>query len=237
MLDDLLTLIQKYDADISICDFITTDHIIKDTEDTKETKETVYSQSEFMKIILRVNSNRCIHYAWGKLYKRSVIDINGHYPVGMLNEDVEGTFKAVLAAQRIVETNKIGYFYYENCESISRKKFGVNFLCLHEVWNRILHLSEKSGRNYYEYVEYNYQRSDFTILMDMIIYGDRETDQRYENQRLLINKRLRENIAKLLRSPMQTNRKFLMILVAYMYLPTRCLFRSVKGFRQKNRKE
>lgn len=80
-----------------------------------------------MKIILRVNSNRCIHYAWGKLYKKDVIEKNEHYPVGMLNEDVEGMFKAVLKSEKIAETNKIGYFYYENSESISRKNLAKIF--------------------------------------------------------------------------------------------------------------
>lgn len=227
MLEDLLKLIQKYDADISICDFIPTDHIIKELAD-KELKETVYSQEEFMKVILRVNSNRCIHYAWGKLYKRSVIDMKDHYPVGMLNEDVEGMFKAVIAAEKIVETNKVGYFYYENNESISRKKFGKNFLSLHEVWKRILIISKEKTPRYYNYVMYNYKRSDFTILMDMILYGDHATDQKYVAERKEIITRLRKSTAYLLKSPMKMNRKVMMLAVAFGYTPFKTTVRTLK---------
>lgn len=236
MLYDLVALIRKYDADISVCSFITTDHVIMELTNQTNCKETVYSQQEFMNVILRVNSNRCIHYAWGKLYKRSVIDMENHYPVGMLNEDVEGMFKAVIASEKVVETTKVGYFYYENNESISRKKFGANFLCLNEVWKRILKLSKENAPIYYEYVKYNYQRSDFTILMDMILYGDEETDKKYASERGLITKRLRNNVNDLLKSPMQNNRKALMLLVVYAYTPTKQLFRFVYRLKQKRRK-
>lgn len=163
MFEDLINLIKEKNADISICNFIVTDGNAIYKKNTKA-EEKLYSKDEFMKIILRVNSNRCIHYAWGKLYKKDVIDKNEHYPVGMLNEDVEGMFKAVLKSEKIAETNKIGYFYYENSESISRKKFGENFLSLHHVWERILEISQNSAPEYVDYVKYNLIRSDFTIL-------------------------------------------------------------------------
>ena len=99
MFEDLINLIKEKNADISICNFIVTDGNAIYKKNTKA-EEKLYSKDEFMKIILRVNSNRCIHYAWGKLYKKDVIDKNEHYPVGMLNEDVEGMFKAVLKSEK-----------------------------------------------------------------------------------------------------------------------------------------
>ena len=227
MLEDLVNLILKNDADISICNFVPTDRMT-DIPLRDSYQETVYTQEEFLKIILRVSGNRCIHYAWGKLYKKSVIDPKAHYPVGLLNEDVEGMFKAVIAAEKIVETDKIGYFYYENHESISRKKFGVNFLCLHEVWDRILRISKEEAPQYYDAVLYNYKRSDFTILMDMILYGDRETDQAFAAERNEIILSLRKNIAYLLGSPMKMNRKVMMLAVAYSYTPFKASLRMIK---------
>lgn len=228
MFEDLINLIKEKNADISICNFIVTDGNAIYKKNTKA-EEKLYSKDEFMKIILRVNSNRCIHYAWGKLYKKDVIDKNEHYPVGMLNEDVEGMFKAVLKSEKIAETNKIGYFYYENSESISRKKFGENFLFLHHVWERILEISQNSAPEYVDYVKYNLIRSDFTILVDMILYGDKETDNIFSIERKNINKRLKTNIGILLKSPMQIKRKILMLLVCYFYLPIRFMVRTIKN--------
>ena len=228
MFEDLINLIKEKNADISICNFIVTDGNAIYKKNTKA-EEKLYSKDEFMKIILRVNSNRCIHYAWGKLYKKDVIDKNEHYPVGMLNEDVEGMFKAVLKSEKIAETNKIGYFYYENSESISRKKFGENFLSLHHVWERILEISQNSAPEYVDYVKYNLIRSDFTILVDMILYGDKETDNIFSIERKNIKKRLKTNIGILLKSPMQIKRKILMLLVCYFYLPIRFMVRTIKN--------
>ena len=75
MFEDLINLIKEKNADISICNFIVTDGNAIYKKNTKA-EEKLYSKDEFMKIILRVNSNRCIHYAWGKLYKKYVIEKN-----------------------------------------------------------------------------------------------------------------------------------------------------------------
>lgn len=224
MLADLYELIVKYDADIAICDFVKADKEIV-IEDKAKFVETVYSQEEFMKVIMRVTGNRCIHYAWGKLYRKKVIDSDSHYPVGMLNEDVEGMFKAVIESQKIVETTKIGYYYFENHESISRRKFGDNFLCLHDVWRRILELSDNRAPEYHDYVEYNYVRSDFTILMDLILYGDKDIDKKYKTDKDVILKRLRKNVRYLLHSPMKRNRKIMLIFVAYTFNPFKAIVR------------
>lgn len=225
MLEDLYRLSIKYKADISVCNFVRTDCQLKIEKNNIE--EKIYNQEEFMKVILKVNSNRTIHYAWAKLYHREVIDVD-HYPVGMLNEDVEGMFKAVMRSKTIVETNKIGYFYFENSESITRKKFGENFLSLNDVWNRIENISKKEAPKYLRYVQYNAKRIDFTILCDSILYGDKETDRLFNDKISLIRKRLKKNILELMRSPMRFDRKFLTMVVAYGYYPIRLLYRKIK---------
>lgn len=229
MLEVLIGLIQKYDADISVCDFLRTDSK-KNVVPRKEKAEKVYNRDEFMDIILKIHSNRTVHYAWGKLYKREVID-DTHYPIGMLNEDVEGMFKAVIHSGKIVETTEVGYFYFENNNSITRKKFGKNFLCLNEVWNRVLRIAEQSAPEYKDKVEFNLKRIDFTILTDMILYGDRDADKMYQSEISEIRSRLKKNIGFLLSGPMTANRKVLAFLICYFYLPIREICRICYDYR------
>ncbi len=224
MLEILYDLIKKHNADISICDFRRTASESEIPHPVSEIKENIFNRNQFMDVILKIHSNRTIHYAWAKLYKKELID-NKHYPVGMLNEDVEGMFKAVMRSSKIVETNAVGYYYYENDDSITRKKFGQNFLCLNEVWRRILKISEKYAPEYAEKVKFNLKRTDFTILVDMILYGDKKTDKLYHNEISRIRKRLKKNIWSLLRGPMVIKRKILAILVCYFYLPIRTIYR------------
>ncbi|MGN0612573.1 MAG: glycosyltransferase family 2 protein [Porcipelethomonas sp.] len=226
MIQDLYDLLIESDADISVCGMIkVADENTKIRAGVPDVR--VYSRDEFMKIILRIKGNRCIHYACGKLYKKEVLDPVAHYPVGMLNEDVEGMFKALVRADRVAETTKVGYFYFENNESISRTKFGKNFLCLDEVWKRVLELSREIAPEYAEYVEYNYKRTDFTILTDCLLYGDKQTDELYDANIKEIRRRLKKNIWTLLKGPMQSKRKVLMLIVCYFFGPVRFVLRHV----------
>lgn len=218
MLKDLWELIIKYKADIVSCELLRTSTPI-DYSDQKHT-ETLYSRDEFMDIILKINSNKTMHYACGKLYNREVLD-DHHFPEGMLNEDVEGAFKSVIRSERIVVTTAKDYSYFINNMSITHRRFGENFLCLVDVWKRVLDISKCMAPQYTEKVAFNLMRIDFTILTESIIYGDRETDKIYRAELLKIRKRLKTNIFKLIKGPMVFHRKLLALAVCYLYYPIR----------------
>lgn len=235
MVEDLYRIITESSSDMAICGLIKTS--IGNMNDLKLPKNKekiyIYDRDSFLKILLRVGSNRCVHYACGKLYSKKIIDFNEHFPIGMLNEDVEGTFKAAILSDKIAETTKIGYCYYQNSESITGKRFGNNYLCLTEVWERILKISENLEKEYYDYVYYNLMRTDFTILVDMILYGDSETDNFYKKECELIKKRLRSNLRALCRGFMPLNRKIMAVLICFFYQPIRKAFRFVKKTRRR----
>ena len=232
MLEDLYGIICKYGADIAMCNYLRTPTEVFVIRKKKQ-KVTIYNKDEFMRIFLRITGNRCVHYAWGKLYSKKVIDRNEHFPVGLLNEDVEGMFKAITYSNKIVETTKIGYFYFENTESITKQQFGENFLCLTEVWERVLNISKKINPEYSKYVEYNLIRTDFTILVDAILYSNNLIDNLYSKELDLIKKRLKKNIGKLWKSPMSFNRKFILVFICYFFNPVKILYRAIANVRIK----
>lgn len=227
MLSDLYRLLIKYDADISVCGFEKCSSE-KQQSDSGRLCGCCRSRDEFMDIILKIKSNRTIHYAWGKLYKRNILD-SEHFPVGMLNEDVEGTFKAVMRSKRIAETPKADYFYFINTQSITGERFGKNYLCLNDVWKRVQDISEKDAPKYYDKVCFNVMRMDFTILTQSILHGDSETDKLYKNELDICLKRLRKNTRKLLSGPMVIKRKLALLAVSLFYYPIRRCFRTIKN--------
>jgi len=227
LLSDLYRLLIKYDADISVCGFEKCSSE-KLQSDSDRLCGRCLSRDEFMDIILKINSNRTIHYAWGKLYKRKILD-SEHFPVGMLNEDVEGTFKAVMRSDRIAETPKADYYYFINAQSITGERFGKNYLCLNDVWKRVQDISEKDAPRYYDKVFFNVMRMDFTILTQSILHGDSETDKLYKSELDLCLKRLRKNTRKLLLGPMVKKRKLALLAVSLFYYPIRCCFRIFKN--------
>ena len=226
MLRDLLHLSLRFDADISLCGFCKTADRTFETPPEKLAAK-VWSADEFMDIILKIRSNRTLHYACGKLYKRRVLD-NEHFPLGMLNEDVEGTFKAVMRSKHIAETLSKEYYYMSNDGSITRSQFGENYLCLTQAWKRVLDIAKEQAPQYTEKVNYNLKRMDFTILTDSLLYGDRETDRKYKGRLTEIRKRLKTNIPYLMQGPMVAKRKLAVLAVCYFYLPIRAFIRLIK---------
>lgn len=216
MLENLLVLIKKYNSDIAMCNMIRAKDI-KEVIKNSKNSVAIYSQKDFLDIMFRVKGNRCVHYACGKLYKKTVLRKEDHFPVGLLNEDVEGMFKSVLNAKRIVETDKVGYYYFYNEDSITGAAFGNNFLSLTIVWQRMFDIASKEAPEYLDKVIYNQKRTSFTILCDMILFGNSDTDQKYDNQKRILLKKLRYDFVYLLNSPMQPLRKIVMALMCLNY--------------------
>lgn len=226
-LEVLYGLIKDYSADLSMCG-----HEVKKTFDysRKKSRNIIeYSQSEFLKILFRVHSNRCEHYAWGKLYKREILDMKEQFPYKMYNEDVESTFKSVLKCKKIVETKYPCYFYYYNEKGISHNTFGENFLSLLQVWNRIVELFEANRPDMLYYADINRKRTYFTILLKSITYGNRESDKRYKKILKNIRKNLARNLIDLLRAPIVLNRKISMIIMVVFYDGIKKIYRMVEN--------
>lgn len=187
---------------------------------------TVYTQNDFAEEFFRLKGNRTLHYACSKLYKKKVLD-SDHFPKGMLNEDVEGTFKAMIRADRIVEIDSSVYWYFVNPASITQSAFGENYLNLSEVWRRVVDIAKTSAPQYLSAAEYNCYRADFTILCEMILKGDRVTDEKYADEAHELIHRLRNHLGTLLRGGMILNRKLLAIVIAYFFTPLRGVYRKM----------
>ena len=65
--------------------------------------------------------------AWGKLYKRSVIQ-SLRYPVGKLYEDIPVTYEAIKRSNTIAVIGNIDYYYFQRVKSIQNEMFSVRKL-------------------------------------------------------------------------------------------------------------
>ena len=222
--------INKADADIAVARMVRADDSFKFPPLKFEScKYRSISSDEYMNVFLRIRSNRCVHYAWGKLYRREVIECN-HFPEGILNEDVEGFFKSLLNSRRIIEVDCPSplYCYYRNQESITGNHFGQNYLGLSDVWLRIRKLALQRSPELLKYVDYNIRRTDFTILCDALIHGDKASDCLYKNEIKAIRNSLKSNLNQLLKDPMVTSRKISAVVIAYGYPLVRLIVRQVR---------
>ena len=227
MLEKLLRAAKKTGADIVTCAMVRDNGKALKMPIGKD-KLTVYSRDSFMDIMLKINGNRNVHYVCAKLYKRSVTDSH-LFPQGfMLGEDVESSFKAVMRSERIAELSGEYYFYYENPQSTTRVSFSQNYIGLRMIWKRVLAICERYAPQYADKVRFNLIRSDFTILMQSILLGSRQTDKVYRKELGQCLKRLRANIGKLLTGPMVLRRKIAAAVLCCAYRQVRAVYRLAR---------
>ena len=115
----LYSLLEKNNADISVCNYIyfdkeiPTDSILSDTYELYETPEKIE------KILLSLyEDNLAFIVPWGKLFKRNLFT-QIFFPEGKCFDDQATIYKTYLKSKVIVYNNSKLYFYYRNEQSIS----------------------------------------------------------------------------------------------------------------------
>ncbi len=209
MYETLLKLIQKGNYDISVCGIT---RIVSEQENVNQPDritEEVISGRDFQKKILKVGTQESNQYAVNKLYKRTVAN-NIKYPEGLTDEDVEGTFYAMISASKIIITNWIGYFYYINPQSITRRRFSQkNFdffiICEHLIELSMMYCDKEIQR----YAKIFRKRADFSILCRMALWADLSNQDLLGKKRDIL-KELKKNYFELLRSDLPFSRKVIM---------------------------
>ena len=118
----LLHLIEKHDADMSVCQYRESAETSFNFEHSAETAELVCSQKEAFE---RYCYQRGIaQNVWGKMYVKRVYQ-SLRFPKNQLYED-EGIFYKVLdKCRKVVIGNQIHYFYYKRSDSIIRSNFTI----------------------------------------------------------------------------------------------------------------
>ena len=116
----LVSLIQKYDAQISVGGFVYQYESGKLKQPKEETKTSFLSPEDALEIMNYARGFGLT--AWGKLYKRPLIEANP-YPVGKLYEDIATTYKIVGGSTGVAYGNKQIYYWQQRSNSIMRSNF------------------------------------------------------------------------------------------------------------------
>lgn len=227
MYEILYNNIIKYEADISSCELIRTRNVNEIINNQKYNNEVyTYNLDEYMKIFFKVGTQKCVYYAWNKLYKKELIE-KDLYPIGLTSEDVEGTFKALIKCQRIVNVNYPYYYYFINENSITGKKFSNKHFDLLQIWDNVIDICQKNKPEYLQMAILNRKRIDYTLLMRMAMqlsYKEIENEYKEETEKLLID--LKSNRKYLLNSQIPISRKATIIMICTNY---KC-FVAICGF-------
>jgi len=210
--------LQKNDADFVSCkpaEVFGLDDKINFKKFTKNVE--CYNQRDYMKKFFRIDNNEVIHYAWGKLYKKEILD-NNQFPIGLTSEDVVGTYKAILKSNVIVEIDYPYYFYFKNNDSITRTTFGKKDFDLFKIWDIVIELMPNDNPDYLSWATFNKNRVDYTLLMRMAkSLNYQNIKEKYSKEMNEMLKRLKINKKILLSSKISLLRKISIILICINY--------------------
>ena len=208
----------KYDADICSSKLVEVSFESDKINYKKYTKSVkVFNQFEFMKKFFKIESNETIHYACGKLFKKDILS-DTLFPLNLTSEDVVGVYKSILNSERIVEIDFPYYFYYNNPNSITRKRFNIKDFDLIEIWDLVLKLTPKNNVQYLEWAIFNRNRIDFTLLMRMATsLNFSEINSNYNDKYFSLLKRLKKNKYQLIFSKIPFSRKIAISLICFNY--------------------
>lgn len=146
-----------------------------------------------------------------KLYKSNLFT-KIRFPEGKINEDISTNYKVLMNCKRIVHTDKIGYFYFQNSISTTRNGLMNKDFDLLDACKELEELTLNEDYTDIQYlVKVKYARSYFSLLAKIAFYGisDETIDRKSTIDYLTCE--LRKNFRLLIKSPMQLNRKLMVI--------------------------
>lgn len=155
-----------------------------------------------------------------KLYKKEVF--NGiKFPEGKINEDIATNYKVLMNCNNMVSISKIGYFYYQNTNSITTaglKKRDFDLISACDELNKLVANEEYGTIKYLAKIKT--ARSYFSLLAKVAFYGidDEELKSSKVIKELTVN--LRKNYFLLMKSPVPFNRK---IMISVLCINFKCL--------------
>ena len=113
--ETLYTVLKKYNADISMCNYKKVYTDFEENNAKLEHKEQVFNSKQALRELLLFG--KIENYAWNKLYRKELFE-KVRYPVGKKMEDIGTTYLTIKNSKTVVVTDYIGYFYRQRKGSI-----------------------------------------------------------------------------------------------------------------------
>jgi glycosyltransferase involved in cell wall biosynthesis len=168
-----------------------------------------------------------------KLYKRPLFNTI-RFPVGKISEDLATNYKVLMGCMRLVHTDKIGYYYFQNGASITRnglKKRDFDLLDACKELQALIANEEYPDVKYLGKVKY--ARSYFSLLAKLAFYGMEDKELNAKEITRTLTRKMREHYLMLMGSPMPINRK---LMVTALCINLRCLSLPLGIYRRISRR-
>lgn len=242
-LDLLAELLEEHDADIAFGGIVETTEAVDAQLSgyTGDAQIKVSSSEQMWPRIMKWKTQEFLLYIWHKLYKKELFDGLPEIDGICQGDDVILTCRAFMGAKKIVETTAPVYMYYTNPLGLTHKGFSDSDLDLIHVWDAVIDLVKSADHDFnmdpsLQYLAlYNRWRTDFTLIMRLILTDDKEKDRKYAVELKKWRRGLKENWRSLITPhAMPKSREILIIALRFFYSPMKVLLRLVKRLQRAN---
>ena len=213
----MMKVMKETKADLVTCQIECTDALVE-RPISKSILYDIYSKQEYLRLFFKIGTNVQVHYPVAKLYRRELLP-EDLYPAGIrIGEDVVGTYKAISQTEKIASLRDVGYYYYDNPDSVTGRFSDKDFDLL-AVWDMMVKITEGKEPDH-EYALLGRDRINFTLLLRLItrVPAD-EIRKKYSSLQKRMLKDLRRCEKRLMKAPIVTSRKLMIALLCHMYEP------------------
>ena len=232
----LAELLERTESDIAVGGYLKVDSLDSPVDINNMGSSTVRSVDELWPRLMKWRTQEFQWYLVNKLYKRVLFENTIEAEGICQGDDVLQATQVFLKARKIVETESIVYFYYQNPESTMHKRFGEMDLDLIRVWDTVVELTKNErkplvdGRSLHDLALFNRWRTDFTLITRLILANDKGLDQKYaqdlQNWRSGLKKHWKDLVSP---HALPKNRELLVILLRFFYGPVKIFLRLGKS--------
>lgn len=212
-----INVFENYDCDVVDFKVFMTDG--KQLQKNKIIDKPVVIEKEniLYDYLYRGQTEKCPFSVCRKIYRRVLYD-NVRFPVGKINEDIVTNFKVLSKAGRLVHIGDVGYYYFQNPQSITSGKLRKKDFDLLDASKELCELSEcYKDKRIYQLAEIKLARSYFSLLAKGTLGGFEVDIERPKQCARELTANLRKNYCKLMLAPIPKNRKVLITFMIFDY--------------------
>lgn len=164
------------------------------------------------------------------LFKASIVK-QYRFREGKINEDIDYKYKVLRDCKKMIVSNQVKYFYWQEGNSTSSGKLKARDFQLYEAAEELYQLTKNETYGNIAFLgRVKKARTPFSLLCRIAMWGigDPALDEKEVTKKLV--KEHRQNLPVLLKAPLPISRKALSILFAISYSWTKSMILFAKRF-------
>lgn len=149
---------------------------------------------------------------WSKIYKSDLIN-DIRFKEGVIYEDYPFNYDVISKCNKVAFTNRIGYFYYRNNQSITGVNVTKKMKDLYTVMDYVENEYDEGDSEIRCLIKQNRAKVDLSILFKSLLYGSNDEE-------MVINsiEGIKNNYSLLVKAPIGIHRRIVLTLLGW--LPT-----------------